>query len=290
MYLLLMGAILLFAIQTICFKEFSSRFMKNKADYFLFSGLYFLIVVGILLAINGFGQIQIQTLLIAVPFGMMFIVAILLYMKAMELGSLSFSALVFSFGLLVPVLCGQLFWNESVSILQILALGVLLASFYLAGDAKLESGRQFNVKWLILILTAMLGNGVLMAMAKFHQRLMPGKDIVEFLIVAFATAALASVLLTGFRIVIGKERISGPKGVPFGLLVLGAGVTTALGNWVALLLAGRMSAVLLFPVMNGGIVFVSAIFSVLLFKEKLTSRIIAGMVLGLAALVLISLG
>ncbi len=290
MYLLLTGSILLFAIQTVCFKEFSRRFMKNKADYFFFSGLYFLVVVGILLVINGFGKIQLQTLLIAVPFGILFIVAILLYMKAMEIGSLSFSALVFSFGLLVPIIFGQLFWNESVSILQILALGVLLASFYLAGGAKLEKGRQFNVKWLLLILTAMVGNGMLMAMAKFHQRLLPGKDIGEFLIVAFVTAAIASALLTGFRIIFGKERISEPKGIPFGLLVLGAGVTTALGNWGALSLAGSMSAVLLFPVMNGGIVFVSSVFSVLFFKEKMTIRVISGMVLGLMALVLISMG
>lgn len=47
-----------FALQTVCFKEFSHRFMQNKADYFFFSGLYFLIVVVLLLAINGFQKIQ----------------------------------------------------------------------------------------------------------------------------------------------------------------------------------------------------------------------------------------
>ena len=290
MYLLLFGAILLFGMQTVCFKEFTRRFMQNKADYFFFSGLYFLIVVVLLLAINGFRPIQPQTWLIAVPFGILFILAILLYMRAMEVGSLSFSALVFSFGLLVPVLAGQLFWGESISLLQVLALVVLLASFYLAGGVKLESGRRFNVTWLVLILTAMLGNGVLMTLSKYHQRILPGRDVGEFLIVAFATAALASAFLTLFRSAVGKERISRPKGAPFVLLVAGAGVTTAFGNWIALHLAGNMPAVLLFPVMNGGIVFASSVLSVLLFKEKMTRRISAGMALGLAALVMISLG
>jgi len=290
MYLLLFGAILLFALQTICFKEFSHRFMKNKADYFFFSGLYFLIVVVLLLAINGFKKVQLETLLIAIPFGVLFIVAILLYMKSMEIGSLSFSALVFSFGLLVPVLFGQLFWSESMSMLQILALGVLLTSFYLAGGAKLESGRRFNITWLVLILTAMLGNGMLMTMAKYHQRILPGIDVGEFLIVAFTTAAIVSAFLIAFRFAASKERISSPKVIPFALLVIGAGVTTAFGNWIALRLAGEMPAVLLFPVMNGGIVLVSSVFSVLLFKEKMTKRIAAGMALGLAALVMISIG
>lgn len=265
-------------------------FMKNKADYFFFSGLYFLLVVVILLAILGFGQVEPQTWLIAMPFGLLFITAILLYMKAMETGSLSFSALVFSFGLLVPVIIGSLFWNEGISSLQILALGLLLSSFYLAGGVKVESGRRFNVKWLVLALSAMLGNGLLMALSKYHQRLLPGNDVGEFLIVAFATATLASVFLTGYRYAVFKEKLSQYKVMPFVLLLVGAGLTTALGNWVALSLAGRMPAVILFPVINGGVVFLSAVFSVLFFKEKLNPRSITGMLLGLAALVLISLG
>ncbi len=290
MYLLLFTAILLFAVQTICFKEFSRRFMKTKADYFFFSGLYFLLVVVILLAILGFGQVEPQTWLIAMPFGLLFIAAILLYMKAMETGSLSFSALIFSFGLLVPVIIGRLFWNESISIMQILALLLLLSSFYLAGGAKVESSRRFNVKWLVLALSAMLGNGLLMALTKYHQRLVPGKDVGEFLIVAFATATLASVFLTGYRCMVFREKLSKPKVMPFSLLAVGAGVTTAFGNWVVLSLAGRMPAVILFPVINGGVVFLSAVFSVLFLKESLTRRSSAGMALGLAALVLISLG
>ena len=65
----------------------------------------------------------------------------------------------------------------------------------LAGGVKLESGRRFNVTWLVLILTAMLGNGMLMTISKYHQRILSGKDVGEFLIVAFATATLASAFL-----------------------------------------------------------------------------------------------
>ena len=290
MYLLLLVAILLFTVQTICFKEFSRRFMKTKADYFFFSGLYFLLVVVILSVIFGFGQVAPQTWLLAMPFGILFITAMLLYMSAMETGSLSFSALVFSFGLLVPVIIGRLFWNEAISPLQILALVLLLSSFYLAGGVSVETGRRFNAKWLALAVSAMIGNGLLMVLSKYHQRLLPGEDVGEFLIVAFATATVAAAVLTGFRHTVRKERLSKFTSLPFVLLAIGAGVTTAIGNWVAFTLAGRMSAVLLFPVMNGGVVFLSAVFSILFLREKMTRSSVLGMALGLIALVLISVG
>lgn len=289
MYLLIFVAVLLFGVQTLCFKEFNLKYMKNKADYFLFSSLYFVLVVVALLAVYGFGSVSPQTYMIAIPFGVVFIASILLYMKAMETGSMSFSALVFSFGLLVPVLFGQLFWQENIRFLQILALGVLFISFYLAGGSKQEPILGFNVKWLVLSLAAMLGNGALMTMAKAHQRMLPGKDVGEFLIVAFATAALVSLLLTAYRVRIAREQTVKPTAIPFLVLVFGAGLTTAFGNWTALSLAGKIPAVVLFPLMNGGIVFLSSILSVAVYKEKLTSRSVAGLILGLFAIVLICL-
>lgn len=290
MYFLIFVAVLLFAVQTLCFKEFNHRYMKNKADYFLFSSLYFVLVVAALLAFYGFGSIAPQTFLIAIPFGIVFITSILLYMKAMETGSMSFSALVFSFGLLVPVLFGQLFWQENIGFLQVLALGVLFISFYLAGGLKREPAVGFNAKWLVLSISAMLGNGALMTLGKAHQKALPGKDVGEFLIVAFATASLVSILLTAYRVRIVKEQITKTNKVPYMFLVLGAGLTTAFGNMMALSLTGKVPAVVLFPLMNGGIVFLSSILSVMLYKEKMTSRSVAGLILGLLALVLICLG
>lgn len=290
MYFLIFVAVLLFAVQTLCFKEFNHRYMKNKADYFLFSSLYFVLVVAALLAFYGFGSIAPQTFLIAIPFGIVFITSILLYMKAMETGSMSFSALVFSFGLLVPVLFGQLFWQENIGFLQVLALGVLFISFYLAGGLKREPAVGFNAKWLVLSISAMLGNGALMTLGKAHQKALPGKDVGEFLIVAFATASLVSILLTAYRVRIVKEQITKTNKVPYMFLVLGAGLTTAFGNMMALSLTGKVPAVVLFPLMNGGIVFLSSILSVMLYKEKMTSHSVAGLILGLLALVLICLG
>lgn len=289
MYLLIFAAVLLFAVQTLCFKEFTHRHMKTKADYFLFSSLYFMLVVVILLAVNGFGSVSPQTFMIAIPFGIVFIAAILLYMRAMETGSMSFSALVFSFGLLVPIISGQLFWQENIGFQQVLALGVLFVSFYLAGGLKREPALGFNIKWFVLILTATLGNGALMTLAKTHQRILPGKDVGEFMIVAFATAALVSLLLTAYRVRIVRERTLRPMALPFLLVVLGAGLTTAFGNWISLSLAGKIPAYILFPLMNGGIVFLSSILSVVVYKEKMTGRSVSGLVLGLFALVLICL-
>jgi len=48
-YFLILIAAILFTVQTLCFKEFNKRYMKNIASYFLFNFLYFSVVAIILL-------------------------------------------------------------------------------------------------------------------------------------------------------------------------------------------------------------------------------------------------
>lgn len=264
--------------------------MKNLASYFTFNSLYFVIVVVLMMALNTRPEgISLQTLLIAVPFGILFVVTILLYMKAMEHGPLSFSSLLFSFGLLMPILYGVLFFHESVSLLQITALVLLFLTFYL-GSVSTESGsRKFNAKWLILCIWALIGNGFIMVLAKAHQMLSPGREVKEFLIVGFGTAAVLSLLIMLRQRYIAGQRTPHLVQWKFALLVLGAGITTAFGNQIVLELSGRLPAIIQFPVMNGGIVLMSSVLSVLVFREKLTRRKWMGLALGLVALVIICL-
>ena len=289
-YVLLFVAVGLFVLQTLCFKEFSRIYMKDLASYFTFNSLYFVIVVVIMVVLNTKPQgISLQTLLIAVPFGILFVVTILLYMKAMEHGPLSFSSLLFSFGLLMPILYGALFYHESISLLQIAALMLLFLTFYL-GSVSTESGStKFNAKWLLLCIWALIGNGLIMVLSKAHQMLSPGREVKEFLIVGFGTAAVLSLfMLLRQRYIIG-QRTPHLTQWKFVLLVLGAGITTAFGNQIVLELSGRLPAIIQFPVVNGGIVLISSILSVLVFREKLTRIKWMGLALGLMALVLICL-
>jgi drug/metabolite transporter (DMT)-like permease len=79
------------------------------------------------------------------------------------------------------------------------------------------------------------------------------------------------------------------KGWQLVLLVAGAAATTGFGNRIVVYLAARVPGVVMFPVINGGVVILSIVISVLLFKEKLSRRGLLGLILGTLAICLLSL-
>lgn len=289
-FLLLVTVILIFGVQTLCFKVFSKSYMKSLASYFAFNFLYFCIIVAILPVFGiRFQGLHALTLELAILFGVIFVVSIYLYMKAMESGPLSLTSLCFSFGLLIPIIFGAIFWKETVSLLQAAALVLLFFTFYLGGKTRQDLQKKVNVKWLACSIAALIGNGALMTISKTQQMVLPGREVNEFLVLAFGTAAALSLLLFLFQKFVRKETVPHLKGRVFILLLLGTGITTAFGNQIALILSGRLPAVIQFPVQNGGIVFLSSALSVFAFREKMTRNAWIGLALGLAAMVLICL-
>lgn len=292
-YALLILAILIFTVQTYSFKEFNRRYMKNLASYFLFNAIYFCIVVLIFLVVNrDVEPISPITFILALVFGVLFILTILLYMKAMEYGPLSYSTLIFSLGLLVPVLYGALFWQERISIPQIFGLLLLLLTLLIGSRpvSRIDDPKsRINLRWVIMVILALVGNGVLMTTSKSQQMLMPGREIEEFLILSFGTSAALSLILFLIRHFRHGEKVSHLRKWPFLILVVIASVTTAAGNLIALYLSGRMPAIIQYPSVSGGMVLLSTIMAVLLYKERLTRNKTLGLLTGLAALVLLSL-
>lgn len=289
-YLLMLAAIVLFSMQTVCFKLFNSRFMKSLASYFAFASLYFFAVIAVLAPFGlRFTGLHTLTVGLSVVFGIVFVASVFTYMRAIETGPLALSSLVFSFGLLVPILAGAALWNERLSFLQGAALLLLLFTFYLGAGAAGSQSKKVNVKWLAYSVLSLLGNGMLMTLLKAHQSALPGMETSEFLVLASGTAAILSLAVFIVRRVKFNETVPHLKSGRFALLVLGAGVTTGIGNLISLTLTGRVPTYIQFPFINGGIVFLSSLFSVLLFKEKMTRRAWIGMALGLVALVVICL-
>jgi drug/metabolite transporter (DMT)-like permease len=288
-YLLILLSIVIFTVQTLCFKEFSSRFMKNLASYFVFNSFYFGIVVAIFLFLKGnFTGFDYITVILGVTFGIGFIASMLCYMKAMGMGPLSYTSLIFSFGIIVPVIVGLIFWNENVNLFQVLGLVLLLVTFYLGSGSSGSNEAGINLKWLFLCIAAFIGNGMLMVVSKWHQIFLPGEQIKEFLIIAFGTAAALSFILFLFQRLVKKQAVGHLWRYCFYLLAIGAGVSTAFGNQLALYLNTRIPSIIQFPSVSGGTVIFSAVASGIFFRERFTKKGIAGLGIGILALLLLS--
>jgi len=288
-YGLILVAIVMFTIQTISFKDFNSRLMKNLDSYFLFNVFYFTLAVLVFVVFNrNWESIGPLTIGLSVGFGVLFMATILLYVKAMELGPLSFSTLLFSMALLVPIVVGAAFLDEPIRPLQVAGLALLIVTFVLAGKSSGGDDKKPNLRWLILIILACLGNGTLMTTTRVHQAILPGQEVEEFLILGFSTAALLSLALYFARRTRKKQDIGHLRSKRFPVVVLAAGLTTGFGNLVAMILAGRIPAIIQFPMINGGLVILATALSALLYHERITRRTVVGLVIGLVALILLS--
>lgn len=289
-YLLLILTVFILFVQTISYKEFNRSFMKNLASYFLFNFCYFSLIVLVLLIFNREFEAPSQlSIVLGLLFGSIFILTMLVYMKAMENGPLAYSSLLFSFGVVVPVIFGIFFWHEPVKPIQIAGLVLLLLTLVISNRQKTSAQASVSLRWLLFAIGSMLGNGGLMTIFKAHQMAIPGQEIEEFLILAFGFAAILSFLIFFYRHKQKKEQVAHMRSRRLAINVLAVGLATAFGNLIAVSLSGRLPAIIQFPTMNGGIVILATLSAVIVYRERMTRYSAAGLILGLTALVMISI-
>jgi drug/metabolite transporter (DMT)-like permease len=209
-------------------------------------------------------------------------------MKAMETGPLSFSVLALSFGIVLPVVYGGIFWNEAIRAIQVVGLFLLFATFILfAGSLKISAfpGRK---RWVVFCLWTFAGNGIGMILVKSHQIISGGRQVRELLLIAFATAAIVCLAMLGTSL---RRKRNDLQFIDRKFIILGiaAGLTTAAGNYFSVYLNSRLPGIIQFPVSNGGVALASTICSRIIFKEKINRRGLIGIATGISALLLLSL-
>ena len=75
----------------------------------------------------------------------------------------------------------------------------------------------------------------------------------------------------------------------FVLYALVSGALSCGYNRLNIYLSGALDGVIFFPVFNGGVIFLSTVFSILLLKEKLNLKQIAGICVGIAGICVIGI-
>lgn len=288
-YLLISLVMISFGIQNFSFKLFSRYFMKNLASYYLFNALSSALIALIAFIIYPRPQlVPLPVALISAAFGVVYISAVLSYMKAVACGPASYTTLIYSFGLLVPILFGLLVWKEKIGLLQIIGIIFLFITFYLGSGSASADDKKVNFKWIVLCAMALLFNGFAMVLQKEQQIVSPGKYIYEFLMISYLTSTLLSLVLFLYQKLFAKDKTDHLKSGKFAAITVIVGAVTASGTFLNLLLCSRLPSVIMFPVINGGIVLLFSICSYFVLKEKFTVKNIIGMVIGIAALFMLS--
>lgn len=282
-YLLLAASILLETGKNVFSNNFSKKSLQNETDIykfntFLYAGSF------VVLCCTGGWEVSLFTVVTAALFAAALWLNQYFFLKALAAGPMGFTSFIQGVSLVIPVIYGAIMWNEKLGLRHILLLALLLGALALALDLKAE---RVNRKWLACSLLAMFALGGISVLQSTHQMSIHKGELFAFLRLAFLLAV--GINLLGWRI--GQRKVKATfyiKGNAM-FMAIGSGLFMGLVHIINLYLSGVMKKVIFFPVVNGGLIFVTLLSGMLFFKEKLGAKQWLGILLGTAALCLIGL-
>lgn len=282
-YLLLAASILLETGKNVFSNNFSKKALQNETDIYKFNTFLYAGSFGVLCCTGGW-EVSAFTAVTALLFAAALWLNQYFFLKALAQGPMGFTSFIQGVSLVIPVIYGALVWNEALGLRHILLLVLLIGALALALDLKKE---RLNRKWLACSLAAMLALGGISILQSTHQMSSHKGELFAFLRLAFLLAV--GINLAGWRLRERKTpatfRLKG-NALP---MAAASGVFMGLVHIINLYLSGVMKKVIFFPVVNGGLIFVTLLAGMVFFKEKLGVKQWLGILLGTAALCLIGL-
>ncbi len=231
------------------------------------------------------------TLYYALIYALALISAQWCYTIAMKSGKTGICSTVYAMGFIFPTLSGVVFWNESLGVWKILGIALVIPTIILSGLRSKDAGalsKSSHGGYILPLLISMTASGTLGIMQKLQQASACPEQKNEFVLIAFATAALVSLLCAAF----GKksqEKATHSKIAKTCIAAAGVGVCFALCNTLNTTLAGMLETAVFFPTLNIGSILISLLLGFLIYKEKPTKKDIPIPLLGISAVLLINL-
>ena len=241
-----------------------SRFAFGKKDFFLLQAFIFLAGALVLTPLGAAAAAPL-TLLYALIYGVLLILAQWCYTAALESGKLSLCATVYSLGFILPTLSGMLFFNEDITLVKILGVILVLPAIVLSGGKKKDTDTK-NGGYMIPLVLAMFASGGLGIMQKVQANSPFVEQKGTFVLVSFVVAGIISLACA---IVKGGERSITKTAA---ISSAGIGVCFAVCNLLNTHLAHELDSAVFYPTLHIGMTLLSLAMSILIFKEKFTQR------------------
>lgn len=161
-------------------------------------------------------------------------------------------------------------------------------------DPKISDDKPVTARWFITALLAMLANGTLTVLVKAYQVKTSGQYTSLFILFGYLFASLCSFIL--FLVLFKKTRKADPDNqgkrfftLPMAAIILITALASFGGNYIVAYLAPIMDGVIVYPAVQGGAPALTVVFSRILFKEKINRRKALAAMLGIVAVVMLTI-
>lgn len=282
-----------------CFKSSSTRIYQDRVPeqgkqirlfqfiYATVAGLFFLGKAGFSITFTP------PLLLIGVFYGLGIYLLDCAWAKALELGSLMLTSIIFNTSLLIPVLYSAVANREGMTALQIIGLVLILVTLFLSSYEKGQSREKQKVtfRWLFFALGTFFCNGTIATLQKVYGLKCGEETMSEFM----AFSCLLCGLFFGINFLIQRKKTPLTGSYPFLrrygfilLLGLAAGVSGMFADGILGSLCVRVPGAILYPCINGGLCVLLTVTSFLFFREKATPQKLAAVATGIGAIIVLN--
>lgn len=222
-------------------------------------------------------------LFMAIIEGILFIAVFVLFGISSQRAGVAVTAVASKMSVIIPVIAGILLYSDSVAVIKISGIILALLAFYLSTIK--DKGSVHVKKYFIFPMLLFLGNGLVDAFMKVAEHYFVFEEKGNFISTLFFVAMLISISITSYKVSFLKEKIL-LKNALGGMLL---GMINFLTSYCVILALAFMESSKFYPLRNAGIVSLSAIVGLVLFREKLSRINLIGIIISVLAIVLISL-
>ncbi len=216
-------------------------------------------------------------------FALSYILGTVFALEAISCGSLSLTALLISYSLLLPTIYGLVFLKEPIGALFVPGFILLVISLFLT-NAKSEKVK-INFKWIVFATLASVGNGMCSVSQKMQQVKFNGAYKNEFMILALSIVAA---FLLVYSLIKERRKMTSFIKAGWKEAIL-CGLANGVVNLLVMVLSDAMPASLLFPLISGGGILITHLVARFYYKEKLSKTQTVGFIFGLVSVVLLNL-
>ena len=226
------------------------------------------------------------TVLLAAGSGFALVAAQLCSSLALQSGTMVINSVFGTAGLIVPCIFGMLFFEEPMSLWQWIGIAVFIGASWLLASSQKDTYSNFSWKTVLLLIGSFLSNGATMLCQKTLTYVNPDASITLFSFFTFAVPAVVfGLLLLAEKRDAEKERLDKQIYLPVLLLAIAVFII----NQFATSATEYVSSAVLFSLINGGNTIIAAVIAAVCFRERPTARSVAGLILGLGALMVINI-
>ena len=282
------GLLLILIILGVCLQSVAQKMYDRRVG----GGVYSFtaataLLAGIVHLVASGGELHFSTEFLgySVVSATTYCLALIFMLRAISTGSLALTSLILQYSLLIPTVYGLIALGEPIKLWLFVGIAMLMVSLVLINQEGKVEKKQITLKWGIYVLITFLCNGIGSTVQKIQQIECNGQYKSEYMVVAMALATIALFILA----VTNEKKSMVPnlkKGLPMYTL---CGLANGAVNFMVLVLALRMPASVMFPVVAAGGVVTTSLVSRFVYKEMMSTQQKIGLVLGVLAIIALNL-